>query len=37
MLAWSFKQDGEAKPGLIEQRDKARDLNTSKQRQERQD
>jgi hypothetical protein len=37
MLAWSFNHDGEAKPGLVEQRDKALDLNTSKLRKERQD
>lgn len=37
MLAWSFNHDGEAKPGLVERRDKAMDMNTSEVRQERQD
>jgi len=37
MLAWSFNHDGEAKPGLVEQRDKALDLNTSELRKGRQD
>jgi hypothetical protein len=37
MLAWSFNHDGEAKPGLVEQRDKTMDLNTNEIRRERQD
>jgi uncharacterized protein DUF1264 len=37
MLAWSFNHDGEAKPGLVEQRDKQMDMNTSERRKARQD
>jgi hypothetical protein len=37
MLAWSFNHDGEAKPGLVERQDKEMDMNTSAQRQARQD
>jgi len=37
MLAWSFNHDGEAKPGLVEQRDKQMDMNTSARRKARQD
>lgn len=37
MLAWSFNHDGEAKPSLVEQRDKTMGLSTSKIREERQD
>jgi hypothetical protein len=37
MLAWSFNRDGEAKPGLMEKRDKALGINTAAIRRERQD
>jgi len=37
MLAWSFNHDGEAKPGLVERRDKEMEINTSARRQGRQD
>ncbi len=37
MLAWSFNRDGEAKPGLVEQRDKKMDIHTSERREARQD
>ena len=37
MLAWSFNPDGEAKPGLVEQRDKKMDIHTSERREARQD
>jgi hypothetical protein len=37
MLAWSFNHDGEAKPGLVERRDKQMEMNTSERRQGRQD
>lgn len=35
-LAWSFNRDGEARPGLIERRDEAMDIDTSDVRQNRQ-
>jgi len=35
MLAWSFNRDGEAKPGLLEQRDKRLDVSTEEKRQQR--
>jgi hypothetical protein len=37
MLAWSFNHDGEAKPGLIERRDKEMNVNTSELRKGRQE
>jgi hypothetical protein len=37
MLAWSFNRDGEAKPGLVEQRDKKMDINTAEKRRQRAD
>jgi len=37
MLAWSFNRDGEAAPGLVEQRDKKMDLDTAKTRASRRD
>ncbi|VTU31554.1 hypothetical protein H6CHR_03622 [Variovorax sp. PBL-H6] len=37
MLAWSFNHDGEAKPGLVEQRDKKMDISSSEKRQQRAD
>jgi hypothetical protein len=37
MLAWSFNRDGEAKPGMVERRDKRMDINTGEVRRERQD
>lgn len=36
-LAWSFNRDGEAKPGLVEDRDKRMDIETEDIRRERQD
>jgi Protein of unknown function (DUF1264) len=36
-LAWSFNHDGEAKAGLVEQRDKKLDLTTRELRKDRQD
>jgi hypothetical protein len=36
-LAWSFNRDGEAKPGLVERRDRKMDINTSELRKDRQD
>jgi hypothetical protein len=36
-LAWSFNHDGEAKPGLVEQRDEKMDMHTSELRKDRQD
>lgn len=35
MLAWSFNRDGEARPGLVEQRDRRLDMDTSHIRSER--
>lgn len=35
MLAWSFNRDGEAKPGLVEQRDKKMDVNSTEKRRQR--
>ena len=37
MLAWSFNRDGEAKPGLVEERDRKMDIDTQEVRRERQD
>jgi hypothetical protein len=37
MLAWSFNRDGEAKPGLVEKRDKDLRVDSARIRQERQD
>lgn len=34
MLAWSFNRDGEATPGLIEQRDKRMNIDTGETRRE---
>lgn len=35
MLAWSFNRDGEARPGLVEKRDKALEINTAEKREQR--
>jgi hypothetical protein len=37
MLAWSFSRDGEARPGLVEERDKRMGVDTQATRQKRQD
>jgi hypothetical protein len=37
MLAWSFNHDGEAKPGLVENRDKQLGVNTNGKRRQRQE
>jgi len=37
MLAWSFNRDGEAQPGLVEQRDRKMDVNTGMTRAQRSD
>jgi hypothetical protein len=37
MLAWSFNRDGEAKPGLVEQRDKKMDIKSAEKRRQRTD
>jgi hypothetical protein len=37
MLAWSFNRDGEAMPGLVEERDKTMGLDSGKKRAERSD
>jgi hypothetical protein len=37
MLAWSFNQDGEAKPGLVEKRDKEMKIDSAEKRKERAD
>ena len=37
MLAWSFNRDGEAKPGLVEERDKRMSVSTEEKRRNRQD
>ncbi|MFN2309495.1 MAG: OBAP family protein [Gammaproteobacteria bacterium] len=34
-LAWSFNRDGEAQPGLVEERDKRMDINSQQKRHER--
>lgn len=34
MLAWSFNRDGEAKPGLVEQRDKTMGIDSAEKRRE---
>jgi hypothetical protein len=35
MLAWSFNRDGEVKPGLVEQRDRAMGIDTAEKRRQR--
>jgi hypothetical protein len=37
MLAWSFNRDGEARPGLVEERDQRMSITTKEIRQKRQD
>ena len=37
MLAWSFNRDGEAKPGLVEQRDRKMGIDTAEKRRQRAD
>lgn len=37
MLAWSFNRDGEAAPGLVEQRDKRMGIHSAEKRRERAD
>lgn len=37
MLAWSFNRDGEANPGLIEQRDARMNINSAEKRRQRAD
>jgi hypothetical protein len=37
MLAWSFNRDGEAMPGLVEERDRKMDVNTMEIRRKRAD
>jgi hypothetical protein len=37
MLAWSFNRDGEAKPGLVQDRDQKLGIDTKEKRRERQD
>jgi hypothetical protein len=37
MLAWSFNRDGEAKPGLVEERDKRMSISSEQKRRDRQD
>lgn len=37
MLAWSFNRDGEAKPGLVEQRDRRMGIDSAAKRRERAD
>jgi hypothetical protein len=37
MLAWSFNRDGEAKPGLVEQRDKKMGISSAEKRRQRAD
>lgn len=37
MLAWSFNHDGEAMPGLVENRDKRMEIDSAKKRQQRSD
>jgi hypothetical protein len=36
-LAWSFNRDGEARPNLVEERDKKLAINTQEKRKNRQD
>jgi hypothetical protein len=36
-LAWSFNRDGEARPGLVEGRDKRMDIDTAGKRRQRED
>jgi hypothetical protein len=37
MLAWSFNRDGEAQPGLVEQRDRRMDIDSAQKRRQRAD
>ena len=37
MLAWSFNREGEARPGLVEQRDKRMNINSAEKRRQRGD
>ena len=37
MLAWSFNREGEAKPGLVEQRDRRMGIDTAEKRRQRAD
>lgn len=37
MLAWSFNRDGEARPGLVEERDRKLGVNTAEKRRQRAD
>jgi hypothetical protein len=37
MLAWSFNRDGEAKPGLVEERDKRMSISTGDKRRDREE
>lgn len=37
MLAWSFNRDGEAKPGLVEQRDRRMNIDSAEKRRQRAD
>lgn len=37
MLAWSFNRDGEAKPGLLEERDRKMSIDSQQKRRDRQD
>ncbi len=37
MLAWSFNRDGEAKPGLVEQRDRKMNIDSAEKRRQRAD
>jgi hypothetical protein len=37
MLAWSFNRDGEARPGLVETRDREMDVSTAQKRKDRAD
>jgi hypothetical protein len=37
MLAWSFNRDGEAQPGLVEQRDRRMDIDSAHKRRQRAD
>ena len=37
LLAWSFNRDGEAKPGLVEQRDRKMDIDSAEKRRQRAD
>ncbi|MDQ3186808.1 MAG: OBAP family protein [Pseudomonadota bacterium] len=37
MLAWSFNRDGEARPGLVEERDQRMEINSTEKRRQRKD